>query len=366
MNLKINRISLQMVSFIFLWLWLWSNVVTASFIKWNGRNFMNNNTKFMAVGPNVYWLGYTEEYDYPKRSQVVEMFNVASRMKSTVIRSHTLGISSGSVKSLRPWDNKLNEKAWGAIDYAFYVASRYKIKLVCPLTDAYTWYNGNYGDFSKARGVAKKDFWTNIQVRNDFKNYIFQWLNHRNKYTGLRIKDDPTLAFIELGNELGNIRTEHNSINGPTREWLEDITNYIKSIDKNHLILGPSDESLGSRESDDFNVKNIDVYSGHFYSKDFNRVDFGADNSKRVNKPYIIGEYSPHFDDEWFKEIEKRQNVKGSIFWNLYPHQNGVRGGSKVEHNDGQTVWYPEDRSKLLRISNHFRRLRGLPVVGFI
>lgn len=348
-----------------IWIITFLNVVKCDFIKWNGRDFMNNNSKFVPVGPNIYWLGYTEEYSYPKRSQVIEMFNVASKMKSTVIRSHTLGISSGSSKSLRPFNNTLNEKAWDAIDYAFFVAGKYNIKLICPLTDAYTWFNGNYGDFCKTRGVAKKDFWTNQLVRRDFKNYIFQWLNHRNKYTGIKIKDSPSLAFIELGNELGNIRPDHGSINVPTKEWLDDISNYIKSIDKNHLILGPSDECLGSQESDDFNVRNIDVYSGHFYSKDFSRIDYGRNGAKKVNKPYIIGEYSPHFDDEWFREIEKR-NVKGSIFWNLYPHENGVRGGNKIDHNDGQTVWYPEDRSKLLRISNHFRRLRGLPIINFI
>jgi mannan endo-1,4-beta-mannosidase len=333
------------------------------FIRWDGSNFVYNNDIFVPVGPNVYWLGYTEFYDYPSRNQVVEMFEVAKKMGSTVIRSHTLGISSGSAKSLRPSNNILNEDAWDAIDFAFYTASTYNIKLICPLTDAYTWYNGNYGDFCKTRFVDKKDFWTNIDVRNDFKDFIYKWLNHYNKYTGKYIKDDSTLAMIELGNELGNIRPDHGSINVPTKEWLIDITNYIKSIDSKHLILGPSDECLGSSESDDFNVKNIDVYSGHFYSKDFNRIDFGANSAKNVNKPYIIGEYSPHFDDEWFTEIEKRQNVKGSIFWNLYPHENGLAGGNKIEHLDGQTVWYPEDKSKLLKISNHFRRMRGLPIV---
>lgn len=334
-----------------------------NFVTWDGNDFKNNDSKFVPVGPNVYWLGYTENHNYPPRNHVIEMFDIASRLKSTVIRSHTLGISSGKPNSLRPNNNTLNEKAWDAIDFAFFNARKYNIKLICPLTDAYTWANGNYGDFCNSRGVAKKDFWTNIQVRNDFKDYIYNWLNHRNKYTGVKIKNDPTVAFIELGNELGNIRPEHGSVNVPTKEWLEDISSYIKSIDKNHLILGPSDECLGSKESDDFNVKNIDVYSGHFYSKDFNRIDFGANSAKNVNKPYIIGEYSPHFDDEWFTEIEKRQNVKGSIFWNLYPHENGLAGGNKIEHLDGQTVWYPEDKSKLLKISNHFRRMRGLPIV---
>ena len=340
-----------------------SQPVSTNFVTWDGNNFMCNNDKFVPVGPNIYWLGYTENHNYPARNQVIEMFDVSSRLKSTVIRSHTLGISSGKPNTLRPSNNTLNEKAWDAIDFAFFNARKYNIKLICPLTDAYTWANGNYGDFCNTRGIPKKDFWTNIDVRNDFKDYINKWLNHRNKYTGIKIKNDPALAFIELGNELGNIRPEHGSVNVPTKEWLEDISSYIKSIDKNHLILGPCDECLGSKESDDFNVKNIDIYSGHFYSQDFNRVDFGANNAKRVNKPYIIGEYSPHFDDNWFTELEKRENVRGSVFWNLYPHENGLAGGNRIDHQDGQTVWYPENKDKLLRISNHFRRMRGLPII---
>lgn len=334
-------------------------IVTHQYVKWVNNNFVHNEGTFVPVGPNVYWLGLTEGYEYPKKSQVIEMFEIAKKLGSTVIRSHTLGISSGSPNSLRPKDNNLNNIAWDAIDFAFYTAEQYNIKLICPLTDAYTWYNGNYGDFCKTRGIAKKDFWTNLDVRNDFKNYIFQWLNHRNKYNNKIIKDNPTLAFIELGNELGNIRQEHGSINVPTKEWLDDISTYIKSIDRNHLILGPSDECLGSKESNDFQVQNIDIYSGHFYSKDYSRLDFGLNESRKVNKPYIIGEYSTHFDDEWFRELEKR-NINGSIFWNLYPHENGLASGDKIYHGDGQTVWYPEDKDTLLKISNHFRKLRGL------
>ena len=339
-----------------------------NYVTWNKQksSFMYNNSVFVPVGPNVYWLGYTEAYNYPTKNQVIEMFDVAKKMGSTVIRSHTLGISSGSINSLRPNNNTLNENAWDSIDFAFYMAKQNNIKLICPLTDAYTWFNGNYGDFCKTRNVPKQDFWTNTDVRNDFKDYISKWLNHYNKYTHTYIKDEPTLAFIELGNELGNIRQDHGSVNVPTKEWLTDISNFIKSIDSKHLILGPSDECLGSNESDDFNVNNIDVYSAHFYWKDYNRLDMGANKSKNVGKPYIIGEYSAHFGTDWFREIEKRPNVKGSVFWNLYPHQNGLTGGNKVDHQDGETLWYPEDKIQLTIISNHFRRMRNLPEVNSI
>jgi mannan endo-1,4-beta-mannosidase len=333
------------------------------YIQWNGKNFVYNNKIFVPCGFNAYWMGYTENYDYPTKLQIIEMFDIAKRMSATTIRSHTLGISSGSQNSLRPFDNTLNNNAWDSIDYAFSIAKQYNIKLIVPLTDAYSWYNGNYGDFCKTRGIQKDDFWTNIQARNDFKDFLNKYLDHLNKYTGEKIKNSSTIAFLELGNELGNIRNDATSTSIPTFEWLTDITNYIKSIDSNHLILGPSDECLGSQTSNDFKVKNIDCYSSHFYGEDYNRIQYGAQSSQQVNKGYIIGEYSSSFGQDWFTNIEKVSNLQGTFFWSMYPHENGLNGGNTIDHNDGFTLHYPEDKSQLLLISNHLRRIQKLPIV---
>lgn len=328
-----------------------------SFVKWNGDNFVLNGKKFTPVGFNAYWLGFTEEYDYPKHVQIEEMFRIAEKIGATVIRSHTLGFSGGSPNSLRPFDNNLNQNAWEPIDYAFYMANLYNIKLVIPLIDGYNYYHGSYGEFCKTRGLQKTEFWTNQLVRSDFKRYIADWLNHRNRYTNFLLKDDPALFLIELGNELGNIRPNADSTTVPTKDWITDISSYIKSIDTNHLVLHGVDESLG--QNDDFEIDSLDVYSGHFYGKDYPRIDFGANSAANVGKGYIIGEYDYHFGEDWFREIEKRINVKGTIFWNVYPHTNGYKSGSPIPHNDGYTIHYPENIQDFDRIQQHFKNIKS-------
>lgn len=329
--------------------------VISNYVFWNGKDFILNGDRFVPVGFNAYWLGYTEEYTYPTHEQIEEMFMVAKQIGATVIRSHTLGFSGGSKKSLRPFDNNLNNEAWEPIDYSFQMANKYNIKLVIPLIDGYNYFHGSYGEFCKTRGVDKTQFWTNKDVRDDFKEYISLWLNHVNQYTGISIKKDPALFLIELGNELGNIRLFSTTI--PTEDWIRDISSWIKSIDKHHLVLNGADESLG--KSNDFNINSLDVYSGHFYGKDYWRVDYGSNNAKNVGKPYIIGEYDCHFGDDWFREIESRPNVKGTIFWNMYPHINGYKGGNIVPHNDGYTLHYPENDTELKRISKHFNLMKS-------
>jgi len=295
------------------------------------------------------------------------MFIIAKQMSATVIRSHTLAASSGyNQNSLRPnsLGGKLNENAWDAIDYAFSMANKYNIKLIVPLTDPYYYYHGSYGDFCSIRGVDKTQFWTNSSVRSDFKNYIKDWLNHVNKYTKVAIKNDSSLCMIELGNELGNIRPDAGSTTIPTEDWIKDISSYIKSIDNNHLVLNGSDECLG--KSNDFNIPSLDVYSAHFYWNDFGRMDYGANNSAAVNKPYIVGEYSSKWGGDWFSQIETRKNIKGSVFWSMYPHTGGYKSGDRIPHDDGFTLHYPEDYSQLLLIANHFRRMQSLPPVNNI
>lgn len=334
-----------------------TNTNLKNFVKWDGRDFVLNGEKFVPVGFNAYWLGFTEEYSYPKHSQIEEMFKIAEQIGATVIRSHTLGFSGGSPNSLRPFDNNLNPNAWDSIDYSFYMANLYNIKLVIPLIDGYNYYHGSYGEFCKTRGLPKNEFWSNQVVRNDFKQYINEWLQHTNKYTGVAFKDDAAIGLIELGNELGNIRPNVGSTSIPTKDWIKDISSYIKSIDKNHLVLHGVDESLG--QNDDFQIDSLDVYSGHFYGKDYSRIDFGSNSAANVKKAYIIGEYDCHFEEDWFTEIERRTNVKGTIFWNVYPHTNGYKSGSPVPHNDGYTIHYPENELEFDRIQQHFKNLKS-------
>ncbi|KAI8822279.1 glycoside hydrolase superfamily [Chytriomyces cf. hyalinus JEL632] len=337
----------------------------SGFVRFDsGKNqFAINDAKFVPVGFNAYWLGLTEEYTYPDRSQVTQMFQIAQKMAATLIRSLTLGVSCGSPNSLRPNDNlPLNVHAWPAIDFAFAEARKYGIKLICPLLDAYSYFHGSYGDFCPP-GVDKSNFFTNQDARAAFKSYVSQWMNHVNSITGIAIKDDPTLMCIELGNELGIYRPDAGSIAVPTREWITDVSAYIKTIDRNHLVLNGSDECLGSDTSRDFEASaTVDVY---FYSVDTNRILSGADNSARVARPYVIGEYAPDLADPFFKIVEGNSKIHGSVFWGMYPNQNGSFSGQPVIHSDGFTLnWIPSDMSKLLMLSNHMRRMQQTPEVS--
>ncbi|KAJ3243162.1 hypothetical protein HDU78_000781 [Chytriomyces hyalinus] len=57
----------------------------SGFVRFDsGKNqFVINDTKFVPVGFNAYWLGLTEEYQYPERSQVTQMFQIAQKTAAT-------------------------------------------------------------------------------------------------------------------------------------------------------------------------------------------------------------------------------------------------------------------------------------------
>jgi mannan endo-1,4-beta-mannosidase len=343
--------------------------INSSFVLWNGINFMLNNKIFVPVGVNAYWLGLMEGQVYPSQEQITEIFKGAKTCAFTVIRSHSLGISTGNNNSLRPWNNILNEVAWKTIDWAYSEAKKYGIKLIVPLTDEYNYYHGNYNDFCKTRNVDKSMFWTDLNVRSDFKNYIFNYLNHTNQYTGIKIKDSPELFLLETGNELGQNKVRGGGSGIPSKDWISDITSYIKSIAPNIMTLDGNDESLGW--SDNFNVKTTDCFSAHFYWLDKNRITYGASNAKKVGKPYIIGESSTNAKPDWYNFVENTDNIHGTLGWSFYPHDNGNKNGLRIPHGEPdytQTLYFDnqtnDNTQYLLNISNHCRRMRNLPTVN--
>jgi mannan endo-1,4-beta-mannosidase len=324
------------------------------YVYWDGSRFQGPDGIFYAVGPNSNYLG---QPGCPE-SQQEEIFTICQKMKATSIRSHTLGFSIGSAFSLmdKPQD-------WLSIDKCFALAKKYNIKLICPLIDNYSGYGaGDFKDYCKAVGVDKTQFYTNQNARNKFKEYIRYWLNHVNPYTGEAIKDSPELLMVELGNELGNLRDgkEIDSTTIPTYERMNDIANYIRSIDQNHMILCPTDESLG--KSNEFEIQNFDCFQAHFYYNGRDRINYGCHNSHTKGKPYIIGEYDSKANWEFYKICDEAR-IDGIYFWALYPHMNGLNGGGKRDWSDGFTLHYPEDKDKLLPITNQFRKMQGFTSV---
>jgi phage FluMu protein Com len=336
------------------------------FIKLNKGKLELNGRSFVPVGWNAFFLGFMQEtMKYPTKAQVTEIFEAARMLKVTMIRSHTLGFSAENESTLIDKSNKFNDKAWDIIDFAYAEAKRCSVKLIIVLCDPYEYYHGSVKTFCKPSGVSKNEFFTHPAPRAEFKKYVKEYLNHTNKYTNVAVKDALEVGFLELGNELGNYRPNSGSTAVPTKDWIQDITRYIKSIDKNHLVLNGSDECLGSKESDDFSIPEIDVYQSHFYSWEVKRIKNDAKRSMDVGRPYIVGESDSKYETNWYKTIEAIPNMCGSMTWAIYPHENGKPDGKRIMHNDGFIFWCDnqsnENTKNLLTMTNHFRRMQNLP-----
>lgn len=116
-----------------------------------GSKFLVDGKPWKAVGPNIYWLGLDENvtppagepYDpktkasYPTKERVTEALAVVNALGGTMIRAHTLGVSTGSSLSIWPEQGVVNEKAFDIIDWAVYQAGRYGVRLLVPLVDNY-------------------------------------------------------------------------------------------------------------------------------------------------------------------------------------------------------------------------------------
>jgi mannan endo-1,4-beta-mannosidase len=334
--------------------------LNSNFLTISNGNFILNGSVWHPVGFNAYWQGIFDNNQYPTYAQIDEMMKAGSNMKATCIRSHTLAASFGMSNSLLNNSLQFNQNAWKTIDYAIYKAKLSNIKLLIPLTDCYSYASGSYKIFTDYAGVSKDEFWNNDKCKTLYKNFVSGWLNHTNSFTNIKNLNEPTI-ILETGNEF-NYRPDSNSNTYPSGKWTGEMCSYIKSIAPTILVMSGNDENL--QQSGDFQQGSVDIFSSHFYSEDYNRINNDAQNSINVGRPYVTGEYDPRFSDNWFKNLENNKNIKGSLFWSMFPHDNN---GNRVEHNDGFTQWFDSDNNDIiLKLSNHYRRMQGLPTVSNI
>jgi len=337
-------------------------------VQRNGATLNLNGQPFRFVGTNNYYLMYSSHL------MVDDVLNAAAANGFTVMR--TWGWLDGTPKNGIWFQNLVggtmayNDGATGLgnLDYTVAQAGKLGLKLVIPFT-------GNWGDFGGedqyvawAGGSYHDDFYTNATIKAWYKAWISHLLNHVNSITGVAYKDDPTIMTWELANEprcvgSGAYPASPGCNTSTITNWAAEMSAYIKSLDKKHLVSSGSEGFLcipgateyergcasGVDELAIANLPTIDVMSYHLYPDGgWNKsVAWGAtwitdhiSLAQQIGKPSMLGEFGLKNKavrdaayQTWTDTVRK-SGGNGALFWiltgvqddgSLYPDYDGFR-----------------------------------------
>lgn len=245
-----------------------------------------------------------------------------------------------------------NEDALNALDNLLAVCNKHGIRVIIPFVDHWHWVGG-MESYVWLAGLSEGDtprrgtfydwawkFFTEEKPRRYFKQMIEHLLDRKNTVTGVKYRDDKAILCWETGNELGGNPEAQKKHDAELTEWTRDIAGFVKSLDKNHLVLdGRMSTTKSSRKSDNPS----DILGAHYYEGDFAKRC--ADETDIVHcasgKPYILGEFGTYVAagpcNRVFEEAVKH-NANGVMMWSLRAHKDGF--GFYFHDEDGYWASY--------------------------
>jgi mannan endo-1,4-beta-mannosidase len=343
----------------------------ASFVTADGQDLMLDGEQFRYAGANAYTL----MFEAPPSLAVY--MKTAKESNLTVLRTWAFwdqgtAAGDGNVEInnrgiyFHYWDADANAPAFNDgetglehLDAVVAAADKDGIRLVMPLVNNWTAFGGIDQYVRWAGGQYHDDFFTNETIKGWYKDWVSHLLNRTNTITGVKYKDDPTIITWELGNELrcsssGPYPSSPDCGSDMIVNWADEMSQYVRSIDPNHLIgfggegflctdPGGDDWLTNCSQSADpvalLALKDIDIHGIHIYPYHWEPTeptsdwqDWGSwwiDTQGAIaadaNKPYYIGEYGwVDLDDrmlvydDWLTHFYDAGG-DGSHFWVMQP-----------------------------------------------
>ena len=302
------------------------------FITAKGDKLMDGSKELRFVSyniPNLHFIEDDFQFDSPNPWRLPTEFEIRDALRTIkmdggkVVRMYTLSVRrEGESKNIIrhvEGPGEFNERAFKTLDKVLQIANEEGIRLTIAFVDNWWWWGGR-AEYAAFRGKTPDEFWTDPQLISDFKKTISFLLNRKNTYTGVLYKDDKAILGWETGNELHAPYT-----------WQNEIAGYVKSIDKNHLVLeGTSADLLSQQEVDN---PNFDVLSTHYYSPIERAIPDILKNREltKGKKPYFVGEFGyKNFQDvKTIVDTVINNGVSGILIWSLRFHN---RNGGFYQH----------------------------------
>jgi mannan endo-1,4-beta-mannosidase len=300
-----------------------------NFITASGSKLMDGDMPYRFISFNVPTLNYQEDemafketnpYSLPNEFEMRDVFETVKEMGGRVVRIYTIPVRNKNFPAESPTyveaPGKFNEDAFKVTDMMLSLANEYGIRIIFSLLNNHQWMGGrpNYADF---RGKSADEFWTNHQLIDDFKKTISFVINRKNTLTGVKYKDDKAILCWETGNELVC----------PVG-WTIEICRYIKSLDKNHLVM--DGYAAGGRRTvreESIIEPSVDILSSHHYeTTSFAMSENILRNLKviRGRKPYVVGEFgfiSTSGIELVLDSVIANDQISGALIWSLRHHR---------------------------------------------
>lgn len=304
----------------------------------------------------------------PDRFEITDALTTVQQMGGQVARTYVISVQRADEDASIPRHvlapGKFNEEAFKALDLVLQIANEQGIRVIIPFVDNWHWWGGR-AQYAGFRGKTKEQFWTDPQVLADFKETIRFVVTRTNTLTGTRYSDDKAILCWETGNELEC-----------PPSFTREIAGYIKSLDKNHLVM----EGFHSTElrEESLQMPEVDIVTTHHYpgsTKSFAQLIRENATKAKGRKPYVVGEFGFVPTREMAEAIEATvsSQTAGALAWSLrfrsrdggfYWHSEPAGGNKyKAFHWPGSPIADDYDEIPFMRLMREKAyEIRGIPV----
>lgn len=378
MNTLIQTIALSLIALI-AWLSVGGHAQDlrpGNFVQTSGSEFVLSGKPFHIAGVNNHYLTFASE------GEVVRVLDDAVAMGANVVRiflQPVIGSRDGSMPTIWNFDSAEDASNLGVkgtyllswnpgsggmainsgkdgmqkVDFLLAEAARRGLKLYIALLDFWK-YTGGAHQISAWYGArnAESFFFLDPRAKSDYRAWVSYVIGHRNYYTGVIYRDDPTIFAWDLMNEPAAKPDELRAA------WVREMADFVKTLDRNHLVSSGS-ANIRQKLSDLF-IHSIDFGGWHGYpayyrlsDEEYERliVDFCA-IAKRAGKPAIMSEFGlPRSHPEqartyarWLQTLDAQPGCAGWLVWRLVARQDSGRYPRDEHdqfdiHNDDGATW---------------------------
>uniref|UniRef100_A0A5B6Z2K3 mannan endo-1,4-beta-mannosidase n=1 Tax=Davidia involucrata TaxID=16924 RepID=A0A5B6Z2K3_DAVIN len=282
------------------------------FVGRNGTQFMVDGKVFYINGWNAYWL-MDQAVDEFTRPRVRAMLQSGAKMGLTVCR--TWAFNDGAYHALQYSPGRFDEQVFKALDHVIAEAREHGIRLLLSLVNNLQAYGGKtqYVKWAWEEGIglssSNDSFFFDPSIRHYFKNYVKTVLTRKNTITGIEYRNDPTIFAWELINEP---RCMTDASGDTLQDWIEEMSTFVKSIDKNHLLTVGLEGFYGPK-----NPKRLTINPGEW------AADLGSDFIRNSNISTIDFASAHIYPDHWFHDQEFKAELKYISRWMVSHIEDG-------------------------------------------